>query len=133
MMPKMEASINRRNPRTANSRHRAAWAGSGGEQALPDELARSRPARAGEQAAAGMRDELVQHVEFRQALEDLDKAGSRVALIADEEQPGVVLFASPPRLPALGNLVDPVIIRIGAPQDFGAVVARRRCEPDMRA
>ena len=61
------------------------------KQALPDEPPLRNPTRTGENPATGVGHELVQHVVFRHVVENLDEPGSRVALVADEEQPGVVL------------------------------------------
>ena len=44
---------------------------SGGKQSLTDEPAAASAGGAGEQAAADMRDELIQHVELRHLLEQL--------------------------------------------------------------
>ena len=80
-----------------------------------------------------MGHELVQHVEPRQLVEDPDKAGPRVALIGDEEQPGVVFDALPPWRPALGGEIDAVVVGIDAAQDFGTAICRRSRKPNMRA
>ena len=69
-------------------------------RAGPDQAVSNRPCPmnstfaipgAGEQAAADMRGVLVQRIHLRHVLEDTDETGARIALIADEQQAGVVL------------------------------------------
>src|SRR5262249_4175301 len=92
------------------------------KQPLPDKLAGCEAAGAGEKTAAGVGDKLVEHVELRQLLKNLDKSGARVALIADKKQPGIVGHAALPRRPPLGDKADPIVIGIGPPQDLRTVV-----------
>src|SRR5208282_2202331 len=82
------------------------------EQALSDELAFRRPARASEQPAADMGHELIHHVELRHPVVDLDEASPRVALVGHEEQARVILHALPPWRPALGGEIDAVIVGV---------------------
>src|SRR6185437_8166379 len=102
------------------------------EQTVADERAVGGAGGAGEQPGAGMGHELVEHVELGHALENLDEAGARVALIADEEQAGVVRHALAPRRPALGGEVDAVMVGIAAAKHLRAVVARGGGEAHMR-
>src|SRR5271167_4840011 len=103
------------------------------EQPLADELAFRDPARAGEEAAAGMGHELVQEVEFRQFVKNLDEPGPRVALVADEKQPGIVFRGLAPRRPPFRDKIDSVIVRIGPAQDLYAAIGRRSRKADMGA
>jgi hypothetical protein len=57
------------------------------KQALPDEFALCDPARTGKETAAGVGHELVEHVELRHLVENLDKTGPRITLIAHEKRP----------------------------------------------
>src|ERR1700722_9540805 len=93
------------------------------EQFLADEFSWSNSARAGEQSAARVRRELIQHVEFRHLREYLDKTLARVALIADEEQPSIIFHALTPGGPALCRISDAVIVGIRAPEDPRVVIA----------
>src|SRR5208337_2281540 len=101
------------------------------EQSLADELTLPDAGGAGKQAAAGVGGELVESVQFRHAAVDLDEACARIALVGDEHEPGVVQHALTPGRPALGGEADPVIVRVGPPQDLRAIIDRRRAEPDM--
>src|ERR1017187_10205970 len=87
------------------------------EKALADELALVGAAGNGEMGAADVGDELVQHVEARHLLEDLDEAVGQVALVADEDESGVELHALAPRGPAFGGDVGAVVVGIGAPEN----------------
>jgi hypothetical protein len=83
-------------------------------------------------AAADVGDELVHHVEARHLLEDLDEAGARVALVADEEQPGVELHALAPGRPALGrDSSHAVVVGIERRRTWRAVVASPMREAHM--
>ena len=61
------------------------------KQALPDEPPLRNPTGTGENPATGMGHELVQHVKLCQLVENLDEGSANVALVAYEQQPGVVL------------------------------------------
>ena len=72
---------------------------------------------------------------------NFDEPGARVALIGQEEQPGVVLHPLAPGRPALGGEIHAVVIRVAAAQDLRTVVclrhwpaghARFRRSPDCR-
>jgi hypothetical protein len=54
-----------------------------------------------------MGHELVQHVKLCQLVEDLDEASAKVALVAYEQQPGIVLHTPPPGRPALNGEITP--------------------------
>src|SRR5215831_8258835 len=77
------------------------------KQALPDEPPLREPTGTGENPATGVGHELVQHVALCQLVEDLDEASAKVALVAYEQQPGVVLHTLPPGRPALNSEINP--------------------------
>jgi len=103
-----------------------------GEQALADESAGARPRRTGEQPAADVGRELVQHVDLGHAREDPDESGARVALVALEQQAGIERDQLPPGRPALGDFGQAVVVGEGAPQDLRAAVVLRRRQRDVR-
>ena len=80
-----------------------------------------------------MGHELVQHVKLCQLVENLDEASAKVALVAYEQQPGVVLHPPAPGRPALDGEINPIVVGVGSPQNLCALVARRAGETDMRA
>ena len=80
------------------------------EQLLSDELALRNAAGTGEEATPGVGHKLVEHVELSQSVEYLDEAGPRIALIADEKDSGVILYALAPRRPPLCREIHPVIV-----------------------
>src|SRR5262245_29621806 len=84
------------------------------EEALTDELALLDAAGASEEAAARMGRVLVERIELRHLVEDLDEAFARVALVGEEEEPGIELDRLAPRRPALGSEVAAVVIGIAA-------------------
>ena len=83
--------------------------------------------------STGMGHELVQHVKLCQLVEDPDEASAKVALVACEQQPGVVLKTLAPGRPALNGEINPIVVGVGAPQNLCALIARRGGETDMRA
>src|SRR5262252_10570350 len=103
------------------------------KQALPDEPPLRNPAGTGENPAAGVGHELVQHVKLCQLVEDLDEASAKVALVAYEQEPGVVLKTLAPGRPALNGEINPIVVGVGTPQNLCALIARRGGETDMRA
>ncbi len=103
----------------------------GFKQPLAHEPAGPRPGRTGEEAAADVGDELVQHVELGHVLENLHEARARVALVADEEQPRIQLHPLAPGRPALGDEGEAIVIGIGAAEDLGAPVHGRRPQAHM--
>jgi hypothetical protein len=80
------------------------------KQALPDEPPLRNPTGTGENPATGMGHELVQHVKLCQLVENLDEANAKVALIAYEQQPGVVLHTPAPGRPALNGEINPIVV-----------------------
>src|SRR5262252_10300552 len=72
-----------------------------------------------------MGHELVQHVKLCQLVEDLDEASAKVALVAYEQQPGVVLKTLAPGRPALNGEISPIVVGVGTPQNLCALIARR--------
>ena len=57
-----------------------------------------------------MGHKLVEHVELRQLVKNLDEAGPGIALITHKEEAGVIFHALAPRRPALGDEIHPVIV-----------------------
>jgi len=54
--------------------------------------------------------ELVHHIELRHFLKDFDKTGSRVALEANEQQPGIKFHLLPPWRPPLSGRIGTIIV-----------------------
>jgi hypothetical protein len=77
---------------------------------MPNELTLGNAAGTGKEATAGMGDELVEHIEFRHLLENLNKAGPGVALIAHEKKSGVIFNTLAPRRPPLSGEIGAIII-----------------------
>jgi hypothetical protein len=90
--------------------HVVRWSSRSLKQALPHELALCSATGTGKQSAADVSYELIHHVEFRHPLEDFDESGPRVALVADEEQPGVIFQTLSPRRPALRREVQTIVV-----------------------
>src|SRR5580704_3495650 len=79
---------------------------------------RRNPTVTGENPATDMGHELVQHVKLCQLVEDLDEASAKVALVAYEQQPGVVLQTPAPGRPALNGEINPIVVGVGPPQNL---------------
>src|SRR5258708_15522145 len=84
------------------------------EQARAEIRTRLSARRHREHRAAYVRRELVHHVELRELVVDRNEAGTRVALVSDENQPRVVFGFLTPWRPALDVEVRAVVVRIRA-------------------
>ena len=84
-----------------------------------------------EEAAAGVGRELFQHVDLRELREYFHETFARIALVADEEQPRVILHGLALGRPAFRSVANTIIIRIGASENSRAVIAFGSGEPHM--
>ena len=62
-----------------------------------------------------------------QLVENLDEASAKVALIAYEQQPGVVLHTPAPGRPALNGEINPIVVGVAVAESV-----RPRCSPRRR-
>ena len=102
------------------------------QQRVEDKSSFGDSRRTGENTASRVGEELVKHVYSRHPLEDFDKASSDVALIANEQQSGIVFDAFTPWWPALTGEVGTIVIGIGTSKNASAVIVLGYTQADVQ-